>query len=668
MKIFLSLILFFSLSIVSHSQNWEISSSRSITKIDPISYNDNIEMTGKKVAGIIHYNIDSTGMLSVEREVIYPQLRKHLKENDSRWAVYRAYLKEVWEDDVEPRIYVNNLLWSPAKVSKIMIDGTLVIEHHASESEVSLKRKFLPSVDQRMFLEQWEITNESDSTILLEIGNTTITQTTIGSNGRYRHGVKSDAVERMNLDKGSTYRFNIQYFAKSEGDAPFDLSMQVEKREALLDQFHSNLILKTPNQELNTLFAFSKVRAAENIFDSKMGIVHSPGGGRYYAGVWANDQAEYSGPFFPYLGLKDGNIAALNAYKKFYDQMKTIPNHDENLWSSFEMNGDFTCCGGDRGDAAMIAYGGLHYLMALGDREIAKEYMPMIDWCLEYNHKKLNQEGVVLSDTDEMESRIETGTANLSTSSLYYGALDLAIDYHKALGLNMRRVEDLTQKRENLKNAIESYFGAKVEGLDTYKYFKEHTYLRHWICLPLVVGIHNRTEATVEALFDRLWTENGVHVEKNSDNPAISKIFWDRGTLYALRGTIIAGEIEKSLQRLEEFTRKRLLGDRVPYVVEAYPEGNMAHLSAESALYCRVFIEGMFGIKPVSFDSFSLTPRLPKDWDQMSLDKIQAYGAGHSIQVNRKNTGIQVVVSCPSKGIRKLYDIQDGETIQVSLQ
>lgn len=667
MKYLLSILLSFCLTLNVNGQNWQIVSQQSISKSNPISYSDNIEMTGKKVAGIIHYNLDSLGMLTVEREIIYPQLRKNIKEEDSKWAVYRAYLKDLWEDDIEPRIYVNKLKWTPAKVTKILIDGTLVIQHNPSKSGVSLRRIFLPTVDQRLFLEQWEMTNESDSTVVLEIGNTLIEQTTFGAYGSYVHGVKTDADARVNLDQGETYRFKIQYFAKKEGDASFDLSLQYEKREALLHQIHSNLILKTPNPELNTLFAFSKVRAAENIFDSKMGIVHSPGGGRYYTGVWANDQAEYSGPFFPYLGLEDGNIAALNAYKKFYEQMKTIPNHDKNLWSSFEMSGDFTCCGGDRGDAAMIAYGGLHYLMALGDEELAKAYMPMIDWCLEYNHKKLNAEGVVLSDTDEMEGRIETGIANLSTSSLYYGALDLAIDYHTALNLNQRRIVDLNQKKENLEKAIESYFGANVEGLDTYKYFKEHEYLRHWICLPLVVGIHHRTDATVEALFDRLWTENGVHVEKNSDNPEISKIFWDRGTLYALRGTIIAGETEKSLARLEEFSKKRLLGDRVPYVVEAYPEGNMAHLSAESALYCRVFIEGMFGIKPVSFNSFSLTPRLPKDWDTMSLEKIQAFGTEHGIQVNRKNTGLQVVVTCPSKGLRNMYDIQEGESIVVSL-
>ena len=651
---------------MSIGQNWQIESRRSISKPNPVSYSDNLEMTGKKVAGIIHYEVDSLGGLSCEREIIFPQLRKYIGENESKWRVYRAYLKKTWDDEIEPNIYVNEYKWSPGKVSNIRIDGSLIIEHEPTSSGLSLKRTFYPSVDQRLFVEKWELQNETDSILTVTVGQVNVEMTEHGNYGKYDYGVTTDAHGKFILMENESFDVHIQYIAAKEGDAAIDLIGEQARRQAFLDEVHAKLILHTPNQELNTLFAFSKVRAAESIFDSKMGIVHSPGGGRYYTGVWANDQAEYSGPFFPYLGLEDGNIAALNAYKRFYQQMKTIPNHDKNLWSSFEISGEIPCCGGDRGDAAMIAYGGLHYLLALGDENVAKEYLPMIDWCLDYNHKKLNEEGVVLSDTDEMEGRIETGNANLSTSSLYYGALDLAIDYYKALAVDSKKIDDLKQRKVALGSAIETYFGANVEGLDTYKYFKEHTYLRHWICLPLVVGIHKRTDATVEALFERLWTENGVHVEKNSDNPDISKIFWDRGTLYALRGTLTAGEIEKSMAKIEEFTHKRLLGDRVPYVVEAYPEGSMAHLSAESALYCRVFIEGLFGIKPLSMNSFSLTPKLPAKWDHMSLKRIQSFGAEHHIEINRKNTSLQVIVSSPSKGYRQMFNVKNGEEVIIA--
>ena len=61
----------------------------------------------------------------------------------------------------------------------------------------------------------------------------------------------------------------------------------------------------------------------------------------------------------------------------------------------------------------------------------------------------------VLSDTDEMESRIETGNANLSTSALYYGALDLATGYYKILGNSANKIEKLEQRKHKQQIVLE---------------------------------------------------------------------------------------------------------------------------------------------------------------------------------------------------------------------
>jgi cellobiose phosphorylase len=78
-----------------------------------------------------------------------------------------------------------------------------------------------------------------------------------------------------------------------------------------------------------------------------------------------------------------------------------------------------------------------------------------------------------------------------------------------------------------------------------------------------------------------------------------------------------------------------LLGEHVPYAVEAYPEGNQRHLSAESGLYCRVYTEGLFGMRPVTFNSFDMTPRLPKEWDRMALKNIHSFGHVFDLEVRR---------------------------------
>jgi cellobiose phosphorylase len=128
---------------------------------------------------------------------------------------------------------------------------------------------------------------------------------------------------------------------------------------------------------------------------------------------------------------------------------------------------------------------------------------------------------------------------------------------------------------------------------------------------------------------------------------------------------LAAGETNKALDFLHYYSERRLLGDHVPYPVEAYPEGNQRHLSAESGLYCRVFTEGLFGIRPMGLNSFTSTPRLPKLWNTMSLRKIHAFGQNFDIAIKRVGDKIKVTVSDEKKvWIEKV--IKEGESINVT--
>src|SRR5207237_5068016 len=106
-----------------------------------------------------------------------------------------------------------------------------------------------------------------------------------------------------------------------------------------------------------------------------------------------------------------------------------------------------------------------------------------------------------------------------------------------------------------------------------------------------------------------------------------------------------AGDTERAMERLSAYTRRRLLGEHVPYAVEAYPEGGQAHLSAESALYCRIFVEGMFGIRPTGLTSFTLTPRLPAGWNRMSLRAVHAFGRMFDVEVRPDGQALRVRVT-----------------------
>jgi hypothetical protein len=229
----------------------------------------------------------------------------------------------------------------------------------------------------------------------------------------------------------------------------------------------------------------------------------------------------------------------------------------------------------------------------------------------------------------------------------------------KQLGKPAVLLSDYERRAREIHTAINTYFGATVSGFDTYRYYDGNTALRAWICIPLTVGIHERKAGTIQALFSpALWTPNGLATQ------AGDKTFWDRSTLYGLRGVFAAGETQKGIDYLTYYSNLRLLGEHVPYPVEAWPEGNQRHLAAESALYCRVYTEGLFGIRPTGFRSFELTPRLPSAWTTMSLRRIHAFGRVFDLTVSRAEGKLKVETRAAG-AVLTSQTIEDGATATV---
>ena len=92
--------------------------------------------------------------------------------------------------------------------------------------------------------------------------------------------------------------FGAFFSGRRSGDEALALNVDAEcaKRRALVAEWQRNLVLDTPDPVIDAMFAFAKIRAAESIYDTKGGLMHGPGGERFYAAIWANDQAEYINP------------------------------------------------------------------------------------------------------------------------------------------------------------------------------------------------------------------------------------------------------------------------------------------------------------------------------------------------------------------------------------
>lgn len=631
------------------------------------AHSDHLEMSGQKISVVLRYGVNDSGAFHLNRSPVFPMLR--LKPNKTQ-----SNLKQRFDVNIPALITIDDLNMTDEKVNSVKFDGIMTVESSFShvqrrkkvEDAVRLKRVLYPSPNDQFYCEEYTFTNNLDKPITLRVPQWNVAYTTPEEAGVYGSYIVEGKLSKngvFTLQPGEDFQVQALFSGrKAPEDAVKRVSYdaQREGRRSLINGWWDNLVLDTPDSVLNTMFAFAKIRGAESIYNTKGGLMHGPGGEAYYAAVWANDQAEYINPFFPYLGYEIGNQASLNCYRHFArylnDEYKAIPSSIISEGVSFWHGAK------DRGDAAMIAYGASRYALARANREEALELWPLIEWCLEYCKRQLNDAGVVVSDSDELENRFPSGDANLCTSTLYYDALLSAAYLGKELGVKSSQLKDYTNRAAELRKNIESHFGHDVEGFHTYRYYDGNDVLRAWICMPLTVGINERASGTIDALFSpRLWSDDGLLTQAGTET------FWDRSTLYALRGTLAAGEVERGMDFLKKYSRRRLLGDHVPYAIEAWPEGDQRHLSAESGLYCRIFTEGLFGIRPTGFKSFDLTPRLPKEWDYANLDNVRAFGSDFDIKVNRIS-GDRLDVKIISNGkILLNKKIKEGTTIKVSL-
>ena len=629
------------------SISWEIK--------DRIPHYDHIEMSGLKVSTVLRYGVNADGSFELNKSLIWPMLRT--LPNNTHASLMRRF---AW--NASDMVSVNGQSLSGEKVNKITLDGKMTVESTVELSrnaKAKLTRVIFPAVTNPAVYEKYILRNTGETPLMVEVPESravTNTEAAKGVDGSYKlvSEIIGGTTRQLQPKEELVFYAVITGYKNGETELKPDIEKELQARKDLIAGFWDNLILETPDPVVNTMFAFAKIRGAESIYDTKGGFMHGPGGESYYAAIWANDQAEYINPFFPYMGYKVGNGSALNSFKHFARFMN--PEYKKIPSSIIAEGIDVWGGAGDRGDAAMVAYGASRYALARGDKAEAEELWPLIEWCLEYCRRNLNEQGVVASDSDELEGRFPAGKANLCTSSLYYDALCSAVYLGKDLQKPFSVLADYGKQAKDLRKNMEDYFG-----FDTYQYYEGNDILRSWICIPLTVGIFDRKEGTINALFSpRLWTENGLLTQAGSET------FWDRSTLYALRGVYACGATEKATEYLKFYSNRRLLGDHVPYAIEAWPEGSQRHLSAESGLYCRIVTEGMFGIRPTGLKSFTFTPRLPAEWDKMSLRKIKAFNATFDIEVIRENG--KPVVTVKSEGKTLLHKaIKEGEVISVKL-
>ncbi len=589
-------------------------------------HTDDIEMAGFYCADIVKYGMTEEGFLLLHHPV-FPTLR--LRPNNTH-ASYQLNVA----DEFMPRLMADGQKITET-LTRVEIDGALLLE--CSAGDLNVTHVCFPSTDYRAAYETVTVTNNGAAPVRLTATSYGCeVDQTMGPMGINITEVFTDFADNM-LAPGASYAYSITISGRVANETAPSACPADEYRRRIrnIERLVSPMKLDTGNQTLDAMFRFAKLRAGESVFDTMYGLIHSPGGYSYYAATWCNDQVEYAGPYFAYTGDENLLEASMNAYRMYIPFMSS---RYEPIPSSVIAEGvDYWNGAGDRGDAAMYLYGASRFALTSGSRAYAEELLPAIEWCAEYCRRKINESGVVASDRDELEGRFPSGDANLCTSTLAYSGYLCAASLEREIG-SPAKAEEYEKLAGDLHTAIETYFGAALHGIDTYRYYDGCDVLRSWICMPLCVGIFERASGTVEALTSEwLMKPDGMLTAEGC--PTI----WDRSTLYGLRGIFASGDAEKAAELLLRYAENRLLGERVPYAVEAYPEGGRRHLSGESALFCKVITEGLLDMTPTGLTSFTIKPSLPSTLDHLRLTGVRAHGA--IFDVTLEKTGFTVTRS-----------------------
>lgn len=606
---------------------WEIGRERG-------KCSDHIEMSGFQSSSIICAGKSRGGSLRLHRHITVPGLR--ILPNDTSGNFCFNFKNSVCKIKADGKLQKE----APRKIT---MRGNLTVE---SESPCTvITREFINCADAPGLIEK--VCVKAKRSCILEISVPFIKKTHSAEycvGGAVNYGVcgcDSGPVsfemaygykKVKNMSASESFTFYMVYFAGRKNTV-IDIPEQISQRSALIEQMFASPLLSSGNPYLDAQFSHCLLRGQESIYKTKAGLFHSPGGGNYYAALWTNDQCEYANPFFPYSGYAPGIESALNCYRQYekYMDKSGVPFEKKRaLVTSIIAEGeDFWNGAGDRGDGAMYAYGVCRFLLALGEKELFSEFFGNIKWCIDFCLSRKNESGVISSDSDELENRLESGNANLNTSCLTYDALLNGALICDILDKN-ELAKEWRAQAESLKENIEKYFGADVEGYATYAYYKGNDLLRSWICTPLSVEIFSRKDETLKALFsDRLYKNGNLRSISNS------AVTWDRSLLYALRGAFLAG-YENAFREVCSYSKNRLLGNHSPYPFEAFPEGNRAHLSGESVLFCRIITEGLFGLKVTGYRRLRISPRQKG----VSITGIHVFGKELAIS---ENDGIELV-------------------------
>ena len=356
--------------IVANAQTrWTIDPATNTIVMDAATntpHHDHIEMSGQRAAIVYYWGIDDSGSYYCEYHHVFPLLRM-IPNNTHAFFPYRHTTNVAQLIKADGKV--------PAfKAESVEIDGTLKVVE--SDGTLEMTRIDFPAREKQATFEIVTIKNNSDKPVNLDVPDYKFkweSDPERGVKGSYVMDIELTGGGAAPLAAGDTRTFALvmQAYEKNEADVKrmdpqaIDVQAEYAARLDLFRHLSDNLVLETPDDVINTEFRYAKLRASESIIATKGGLMHAPGGESYYAALWCNDQCEYVNPFFPFTGYETGVKSAYDCYMQY---SRFMNDAYEPIPSSIIAEGDDIWNGaGDRGDAAMTAYGASRYCLECAD-------------------------------------------------------------------------------------------------------------------------------------------------------------------------------------------------------------------------------------------------------------------------------------------------------------
>jgi hypothetical protein len=157
------------------------------------------------------YDVARNRQLTVNRDLIFPQLRRFVRTSEPEWYDYRNYLRYTFSDEYLPVLIVDQMIIDPP-LDSVRIDGKISF-YHKPEHEIQISRTFFPSMTERLWVEKITLTNTGDHSKQIQIGVKEYVHNEPGMHGQYTIRIHSDANATVNIAPGESYSYGVYYSA-----------------------------------------------------------------------------------------------------------------------------------------------------------------------------------------------------------------------------------------------------------------------------------------------------------------------------------------------------------------------------------------------------------------------------------------------------------------------